>query len=189
MMNILNEGLNYLDMEGQVSDKITVDEYAAKVGSDNDIVTITFAVHSKLAGKDLVTWFERGYDWVLDASLSDGEIEPNKWLVFVELDRRSTVPKRIITLLSDLGTLTGYRLKDWTVEVEGDDYDADEEILHQAIICNPNEYKIDHGDDEDAAEDNKDDNLNEVRLRAGIQPKVSYTNDEYIKNLKAMAGM
>ena len=81
--------LDYMDLEGQLKDKITVDEYAAKMGKDSDIVTITFTTNSKLAAQDLVTWFERGYDFVLDASVSDGEIEPGKWLVFVEMDRRS----------------------------------------------------------------------------------------------------
>lgn len=184
-MTILNESLDYMDLEDQLSDKMTVDEYAAKMGSDKDIVTITFIAYSQLAAKDLVTWFERGYQWVLDASVSDGELEPGEWLVFVEMDRRSTVPKRIITLLSDLETLTGLKLKDWTVEVEGEEYDADEEILHQAIICNPNEYKIDH-DEEEQEEDEK---LNEVRVRAGLQPKTYHSDDEYIKQLKSMAGM
>ena len=76
--------LDYMDLEGQLNDKVTVDEYAAKMGPDNDIVTLTFISNSKLAAEDLVTWFERGYDWVLDASVSEGEIEPGKWLVFVE---------------------------------------------------------------------------------------------------------
>ena len=44
-MTILNESLDYMDMDGQISDKITVDEYAAKMGKDKDIVTITFKVN------------------------------------------------------------------------------------------------------------------------------------------------
>ena len=112
-MTMLTEGLDYLDMEDQVRNIVTVDEYAARMGKDKDIVTLAFTVNSKLAGEDLVAWFERGYDFVLDASVSDGELEPGKWLVFVELDRRSKVPNRIITLLEDLETLTDMKLKDW----------------------------------------------------------------------------
>ena len=87
-MTVLNESLDYMDMKDQIGDTITVDEYSAKMGKDKDIVTITFTTHSKLAAEDLVTWFERGYDFVLDASVSEGELEPGKWLVFAELDRR-----------------------------------------------------------------------------------------------------
>jgi hypothetical protein len=182
-MKIINEGLDYLDMKDQISDTVTVDEYAAKMGKDSDIVTLTFITSSKLAAQDLVTWFERGYDFVLDASISDGELEPGKWLVFVEMDRRSKVPNRIITLLSDLTTLTGFDLEDWVVEVEGDKHHADEEILRKAIVLNPNEYKM------EKEPDKLDEELNEMRLRAGLEVKSTYVEDEYIKNLKAIAGM
>lgn len=187
-MSIINESLDYMDMKGQVDDVITVDEYSAKMGSDKDIVTLTFTVKSKLAAEDLVTWFERGYDWVLDASVSDGELEPGKWLVFVEMDRRSKVPNRIITLLEDLETLTDLKLKDWTVTVEGDDCEADEESIREKMILNPNEYKEQEEETEET-EVEVDDELNEMRIRAGLDVKTSYVEDEYIKNIKAMAGM
>jgi hypothetical protein len=172
--------LDYMDLEDQLKDVITVDEYAAKMGKDSDIVTITFTANSKLAAQDLVTWFERGYDFVLDASVSDGEIEPGKWLVFVEMDRRSKVPNRICRLLSDLETLTGYELADWTVDIQGDQVDADEDSIRQKMVLNPNEYELDK---------EKDDKLNEFRELAGLDTKVIYQEDEYIKNLKAIAGM
>jgi hypothetical protein len=183
-MTILTEGLDHKDMEGQVEPHMTVDEYSAKMGKDKDIVTITFIVNSQLAANDLVTWFERGYDFVLDASVSDGEIEPGKWLVFVEMDRRSKVPNRIITLLEDLETLTELKLKDWTVEIEGDDCKADEEQIRSKMILNPNQYEKQEEETEET-----EDELNEMRLRAGLEPKTFYVEDEYIKNLKAIAGM
>lgn len=180
-MAIITEGLDHMDMEGQMSDIVSVDEYAAKMGSDSAIVTLSFTVYSELAAEDLVTWFERGYDFVLDASVSDGEIEPGKYLVFVEMDRRIKVPERICRLLSDMQTLTGYKLKDWTVDIQGNDYDADPEIIGKQMILNPNEYKMENEEDEE---------LNEVRELAGIEPiTAGHSNDEYIKNLKAMAGM
>lgn len=177
--------LDYMDLEGQLNDKITIDEYAAKMGKDSDIVTITFTTHSKLAAQDLVTWFERGYDFVLDASVSDGEIEPGKWLVFVEMDRRSKVPNRIITLLEDLETLTGIDVNDWTVEIDGEEYEASEEIMKEKMVLNPNEYKI----EKDSEEEETENDLNEMRLRAGLDVKTTYVEDEYIKNLKAIAGL
>lgn len=179
-MSILNEALDYLDMQDQIDNIITIDEYAAKIGSDRDIVTVTFKVHSKLAADDLVTWLERGYEFVLDASVSDGELEPGVWLVFVEMDRRSKVPQRIIEILNDLETLTGLKVKDWEVDIEGDTYDADEEILRQKMILNPNEYERLRQQDEIE--------MNEVRNLAGLEPKRIYeSNDELINNLKAIA--
>lgn len=183
-MNILNEALDYLDMEGQIGDVVTVDEYAAKMGSDKDIVTLTFTVNSKLAATDLVTWLERGYEFVLDASVSDGELEPGKWLVFVEMDRRSKVPERIITLLEDLETLTGMKLKDWSVDIEGDEVDADEELIRQKMILNPNQYE----ETRDTEEKEQEATMNEMRSLAGIDTKPIYnTDDEFLKELKAIA--
>ena len=177
----ITEGLDYHDMENQIVPTISVDEYAAKMGKDSDIVTLAFIVKSSAAGEDLVDWFERGYDWVLDASLSDGEIEIGKYLVFVEMNRRSSTPGRIVELLSDLTTLTDIKVNEWTVTVDGEDYEPDEHVLQQVIILNPNKYKLDKEREEE---------LNEMRMLAKIEPKPIYSsNDTELKNFKAMAGL
>ena len=177
---ILTEGLDFHDLEGQVDPEITVDEYSAKMGKDSDIVTLTFTVNSELAGRDLVDWFERGYDYVLDASASDGEIRPGKYLIFVEMNRRSTVPERIVELLSDLETLTAIKLKDWTVIVDEEEYEPDTDTLKQIITISPHEYRV---------EKEKETELNEFREIAGIPTKNLHEEDAYIKTIKTMAGM
>lgn len=178
---LITEGLDFHDMEGQLEPLVTVDEYAAKMGKDSDIVTLSFMIKSEAAGNDLVDWFERGYEWVLDASVSDGEVEVGKYLVFVEMNRRSTVPSRIIELLKDLKTLTNMKLTEWTVQVDGEDYDPDEEILKQVIICNPNKYKQDI---------EKEEELNEMRHSAGLEPKQLYSSkDAELKAYLAKAGL
>lgn len=176
----ITEGLDFNDMEGQIEPIITVDEYAAKMGKDSDIVTVSFTVKSEQAGQDLVDWFERGYDFILDASLSDGEVEVGKYLVFVEMNRRSAVPDRIIEILKDLKTLTSLKLTDWTVQVEGEDYEPDEKILRQVIICNPGEYR--------QIKENEDE-LNEMRSIAGLDSKNIHEESEYTRKIKNMAGL
>lgn len=179
-MRKLNEALDHLDMEDMIGDTITVDEYAAKTGDDKDIVTVTFKVFSKLAGKDLVTWLERGYDWVLDASISDGELEPGIWLVFVEMERRSKVPKNIVTMLEDLESLTGMKLSDWIVEIDGDKYDADIDTIRDKMILNPNQYH--------ELRQQEEIEVNEMRQLAGLETKILHkADDEYIKHLKSIA--
>jgi hypothetical protein len=178
-MTILNEGLDYLDLEGFIDSKVTIDEYAAKMGKDKDVVTLTFAVNSKLAADDLVTWFERGYDFVVDASVSDGEIQPGKYLVFVEMERRSRVPERVCKMLSELDTLTGLKLHDWTVGIKNEDYEASEDIIREKISLNPNEYKMDIEAEQE---------LNEYREIANLPSKPTQVQDTYIKNIKALAG-
>lgn len=179
-MKKIFEGLDYHDMEGQIEPTLTVDEYAAKMGKDSDIVTLAFIVKSKEAGNDLVEWFEKGYDYILDASLSTGEIESGKWLLFVEINRRSTVPERIVELINDLKTLTNLKLSDWTIRIDDEDYEPEEHILKQVIICNPNEYKI---------EQEKEKELNEMRSIAGISSKSVYAKDSEIKDFISKAGL
>ena len=182
-MTIITESLNYLDMENQIIPIVSVDEYAAKMGTDKDIVTITFMVKSKLVAEDLVTWFERGYDYILDASISEGELEPNKWLVFVEMERRSWVARRLIGLIRDLETLTGIPVKDYTLNIDAEEYPLELDIMKQKIILNPAKYEVEK-------EDEVEEELNEMRLKAGLDHKESdKPKDEYIKNIQAIAGL
>jgi hypothetical protein len=181
MKRILKEGLDYHDLEGMMDSTVSVDEYSAKMGKDSDIVTLAFVVYSEMAGRDLAEWFERGYDWVLDASISEGELSPGKWVVFVEMNRRSTVPAHIVELISDLKTLTGIEPTEWVVMVNEEEFEADSNILKQVITISPHEYRI---------EEESEGDLNEMREIAGIGAKPIYDDaDVEIKNFKAMAGL
>jgi hypothetical protein len=178
---IIVEGLDYLDMVDQIEPNVSVDEYAAKMGRDSEIVTLAFIVTSEAAGNDLVDWFERGYDWILDASLSDGQLAPGQYLVFVEMKRRSKVPERIIELLEDLKTLTDMDLDEWTVEVNEEEYAPDVEQLKQVITISPHEYRVEEEGEEE---------LNEMRQKAGLEPvRVLPEQDAELKAFKSMAGL
>ena len=184
---ILNEGLDYHDLDGQMVPTVTVDEYEAHMGTNSEIVTLAFTVKSQAAGNDLADWFERGYDWVLDAQVSEGEIRPGKYLVFVEMNRRSSVPKRIIELLDDLETLTDMPVKDWTVMVDEEEYAPEEEILKQVMTISPHDYR----ETEEVDEEETEEEINEMRERAGLEVKAIHTGkqDADIKAFKAMAGL
>lgn len=178
---IINEGLDYMDMVDQIEPTVSVDEYSAKMGKDSDIVTLAFTVNSEAAGNDLVDWFERGYDWVLDASLSEGELSPGKYLVFLEMKRRTKVPERIIELIDDLETLTGLKVTEWTVNIDEEDYDADEDVLKQLIPISPHEYREENEDEE---------GLNEMRHRAGLDTvNLHGEPDSELKAFISMAGL
>jgi len=180
---ILNEGLDHHDLEGQMIPTVAVDEYAAHMGNDSEIVTLSFTIKSEAAGNDLVDWFERGYDFVLDAQVSEGEVKPGQYLVFVEMNRRSSVPKRIIELLDDLETLTAIPVKDWTIIVNEEEYSPEEDVLKQVITISPHDYR-----EEVEVEEEE---INEMRERAGLEVKVIHADkqDADIKAFKAMAGL
>ena len=62
----LLEGLQYRDLEGMMKPTIHVDEFSGKMGDDEDIIVISFFVRDPQAAKDLMAWFEKGYDFVLN---------------------------------------------------------------------------------------------------------------------------
>ena len=180
---ILNEGLDFHDLEGQMIPTVTVDEYAAHMGTDSEIVTLAFTIKSEAAGNDLVDWFEKGYDFVLDAQVSEGEVKPGQFLVFVEMNRRSSVPKRIIELLDDLETLTAIPVKDWTIIVDEEEYSPEEDILKQVLTISPHDYR--------ETEEVEEEEINEMRERAGLEVKAIHADkqDAEIKAFKSMAGL
>lgn len=177
----LFEGLDYHDFEGQIVPEVTVDEYSAKMGEDSEIVTLAFTVSGELAGNDLADWFERGYDFVLDAQVSEGEVSPGKYLVFVEMDRRTKVPERIVELLSDLKTLTALKLNEWTVVVDDKEYKPDVSLLKSAIVLSPHEYRM---------KVEKEQEINEMREIAGLETKDIFdSQDKEIRDFKTIAGL
>ena len=179
MSRIINEALDYHDLVNMVVPIITVDKYEAKLGEDDEIVTITFTVKGKQVGDDLVDWLERGYDYILDAQTSEGEVSPGKWLVFVEMDRGTKVPERIVEMIEDMVTLTDLPLKDWTVIVDEEEYEVDVGILKSKLILSPHQYR-----------QIKETDLNEMRELSGLQPKNIFTEkDNLLKDFIAKAGL
>lgn len=175
---LLSEGLQYKDLDGILKPTIHVDEFAAKMGDDDDIVVISFFVRDAQAAKDLMAWFEKGYDFVLDADRSPGEIKPNRYLVYVELRRRSTAPQYIQQLLADLETLTEFDPEDWTIHYEGRTAPWSEETFARMVPLTPDAYRAAHDED-----------LNEMRVAAGIPAKRIYDLRDDVVQLQSMAGI
>jgi hypothetical protein len=175
----LFENLDHHDLVGQIIPIVSIDEYAAQAGSDDEIVTIAFTVKGEQASQDLCDWFERGYDWILDAAVSEGEYTPGRNLVFVEIPRRTSTPARIIELIDDLETLSDIPLTEWTVKFDGEEYDADPEQLKSLITLSPHDYRIEN-----------EEGLNEMRAIAGLPTKNAHgKQDELLRNFIAKAGL
>jgi hypothetical protein len=172
------EGLEYKDMEGLMKPTIHVDEFAAKMGDDDDIIVVSFFVRDLQAAKDLMAWFEKGYDFVLDADRSPGEIKPGRYLVYVEIRRRSTAPLNINRLLEDLASLTEFEPSDWRLHYEGQEADWSEETFARMVPLTPDAYRrANEGD------------LNEMRVAAGIAPRRVHEIRDDVRALQSMAGL
>lgn len=175
---LLFEKLNFKDMEGLIKPTIHVDEFASKMGDDDDIIVVSFFVRDEQAAKDLMNWFEKGYDFVLDADRSPGEIKPNRYLVYVEIRRRSTAGGNVEHLLQDLNTLTEYDVPDWTMHYDDQTVPFSRDAFDRMVPLSPRAYR-----------DKKEKELNEWRTRAGLPVEGSYDKDKDIINLQSAAGL
>lgn len=174
----LLEGLEYKDLEGMMKPTIHIDEFASKMGEDDDIIVLSFFVRDKKAASDLVNWFEKGYDFVLDSDQSPGEIKPNRYLVYVEIRRRNAAPKHVAELIDDLGTLTEFDPDDWTLVYQEKQYPFSSDTFRKLVPLSPTEYR-----------EQKEQGLNEWRVAAGLPTKTVYETDHNIRALQSAAGV
>ena len=174
----LTEGLGYKDLEGILKPSIHVDEFSSKMGDDDDIIVLSFYVKNKAAAKDLTNWFEKGYDFVLDADQSPGEIKPNRFLVYVEMRRRNSAPNAVQTLLDDLSTLCEFDADEWEMVYKKRSYPWSEETFTKLVPTTPKDYRKE-----------TDSDLNEWRVAAGIKTKPLHDNDREMQKIKSAAGI
>lgn len=179
MSSPLFESLGYKDLEGLMKPTIHVDEFSSKMGDDDDIIVISFFVRDPQAARDLMQWFEKGYDFVIDADRSPGEIRPNRYLVYVELRRRSTAGGHVETLLNDLNTLTEYDVSDWTMHYRGKEIPFSRDAFDATVPLSPRAYR-----------ERYDRELNEMRTAAGMPVKTTYDRrDRALQAIQSAAGI
>jgi hypothetical protein len=178
--NQLFESLGFKDLDGLLKPTIHVDEFSSKMGDDDDIIVISFFVRDQQAAKDLMMWFEKGYDFVLDADRSPGEIRPGRYLVYVEIRRRSTAGGNVEQLLDDLNTLTEFEDSSaWTMHYRGKEIPFSRDTFDSTVPLTPRAYRERYEKD-----------LNEMRTAAGL-PVVSNYNkrDRALQTIQSAAGI
>lgn len=171
-------GLEYKCLSGMIKPTIHIDEFKSKMGEDDDVCVASFYITDESAAKDLVSWFEKGYDFILDADRSPGEIKPNKYLVYVEMRRRSNLADNLSQIIEDLQTLTDIEPAEWTFKHKKESMEFTAENFNRVIATSPKAYRL----DQELA-------LNEYRERAGLKTVPIYENDSAIKELKNKAGL
>jgi hypothetical protein len=178
--NLLSESLGFKDLEGLMKPTIHVDEFSSKMGDDDDIVVLSFFVRDQQAAKDLMNWFEKGYDFVLDADRSPGEIKSNRYLVYVEIRRRSNAGGNVEELLNDLNTLTEFEdSADWTMHYRDQTIPFSRDAFDATVPLSPRAYREKFEKD-----------LNEMRVAAGIDVVVSYDKkDRALQAIQSAAGI
>jgi hypothetical protein len=141
-MQQLNEGLHAGDLRMLVDNILEIDSYASKMGEDKEIVVLAFTVKSKEPADDLVNFVENGYDFVLDADTSPGELSDGKYKVFVEIERNRHITKQILELLNGLGYLTEIDDFKFRYHKSFHSLDADVDNLDKMVPQTKEDYEV-----------------------------------------------
>jgi hypothetical protein len=180
LKRLVSESLDFKEMEGLMKPTVHVDEFSSKMGDDDDIIVVSFFLRDAQAAKDLMNWFEKGYDFVLDSDRSPGEIKPNRYLVYVEIRRRSTAGAHVEQLLNDLNTLTEFEdSSDWTMHYKGESVPFTRDTFDQLVPLSPRAYRERYEKD-----------LNEMRTAAGMPVVANYdAKDPALQSIQSAAGI
>jgi len=142
----LDEGLSHMDLEDRVAPVVHFDEYVPKMGESDNVIVASFKVNGKTAAQDLENFMEKGYDWILDAETSPGEISEGNYVVFVEAERRTSFPSVFISMVEDMSNITGLQPSDYTMvyyknSVNEDSVELSEQNIARSIPLSPKKYR------------------------------------------------
>ena len=177
----LFEGLESGDLKRLIHPELHIDEFRSKLGDDEDVVVVSFKVDTKEPANDLVAFIEKGYDWVIDADISSGEIDDGSYIVFVEIDRDSQAAENIMSLMEDLMNVTDQDISDWRVRY----YKAHKETtlsleaLEKLIPSTPEEYRRLYGQEE----------IDKIKTAAGVDVDTKAPKNDFTEHLRNLAGV
>lgn len=142
MTHQLNEdSLRAGDLKLLVNHIFEVDSFQSKMGDDKDVVVLSFTVEDKEPANDLVSFIEKGYQFVLDADVTPGELSNGKYKVFVELERNRHIAENIAEILYGVGKLADIENFKFRYYKSFDSKDAVLETLSEIIPNNPQDYE------------------------------------------------
>lgn len=181
MPKLLRENVEQGDLKRLVHNSLHIDEYKSKMGSDEDIVVLSFKVEGKNPSNDMVNFFEKGYDWVLDADVSAGEQDDGDYLVFVEVARDENTPKNILKLLEDLMNLTEQKEDEWnfTYYKSSNKHPVTLENLEAVVPLTKEDYL--------RQTDNRE--IDQLKTAAGVDVDTKAPVNDFTESIRIAAGL
>ena len=177
----LFEGLEAGDLARLIHPELHIDEFRSKLGDDQDVIVLSFKVDSKEPANDLVSFIEKGYDFILDADVSSGEMDDGSYIVFVELDRNESAPENIMKLMDELMNITDQKTEDYRVRYykSHSERELNLESLQELIPCTPEAYEKLYGDDD----------IDALKTAAGLNVDTRAPKNDYTESLRNLAGI
>jgi hypothetical protein len=180
---MLFEGLEKGDLKRLVHAEMHIDEFKSKLGRDEDICVVSFKVTGKEPAIDLVNFIEKGYQWVIDADVSSGEMDDGDYIVFVECERDKDIPENIVKMMDDVMNVTGQKPSQWRVRYYHDttDHPLTVASLNDLIPQTPEEYAKRFGE--------KDRDLDKLKAAAGVKVSTKAPKNDTTESLRIAAGI
>jgi hypothetical protein len=176
----LREGLEQGDLKRLVHTEMHIDEFKSKLGRDEDVVVVSLKVTGKEPGTDIVNFVEKGYEWVIDADVSSGEMDDGDYIVFIECDRDPEVASNVMSMMADLMNLTEQDITEWRVRYRsGRDHELTEKNLQDMIPKTPQEYREQFGHEQ----------IDKLKAAAGVKVTTKAPKNDVTESLRIAAGI
>lgn len=193
-MTRLFEGLERGDLKRLVHSELHIDEFKSKLGDDQDMVVVSFKVAGKEPAQDLVNFIEKGYNWVVDADVSSGEMDDGDYIVFVEADRDNKIAERLMEMLSDIMNVTDQDVSEWRVRyyTSQEDHELSLDSLRALVPSSPEAYRQKFPEkDEDSEDEDKEHSkdLDKLKSAAGVKVDTKAPKNEFTESLRIAAGI
>jgi hypothetical protein len=178
---MLFEGLEQNDLKRLIHDELHVDEFKSKLGRDKDVCVLSFKVRAKEPATDLVNFIEKGYNWVIDADVSSGEMDDGDYIVFVECERNRNIPENIIVMMKDILNLTGQKIEQWRLRYYKDktEHKLTSATLDELVPQTPEEYEKRYGSRE----------IDKLKTAAGVKVTTKAPKNDQTESLRIAAGI
>ena len=121
---------------------IAVDSHQAKLGNDSEVSVLKFESYNKDVAKDIVSFIESGYKFVLDADYSPSKNKNGSYDIFVEVERNEDLPNNIVKLSRDIEQVTGILPWKFTFYKNESVHKLNAENLSNQIPTNASEYEF-----------------------------------------------
>ena len=98
----LEEGLRPGDLQHLILNKVSIDQFEPKTGSDKEVLVMGLYSKDEEPAQDLARFIERGYIGVKDTEVSPGPDEDGNYMIFVEIQKDKETMKRVVEILHDI---------------------------------------------------------------------------------------
>jgi hypothetical protein len=185
-MRNVNEVIERHSLTRLIKPELQVDKFKSKMGDDADVIVISVNIAGKEPALDVVDFLEKGYEWILDADTSAGELDDGTYLVFAELGRDKDAPDNIIKIVTALQNLADIPVTDWqfTYHRNVSRHDVSRDNLIREIPLSREAYNDKHNKQESG-----DDSMDKLRVAAGVKVNTKAVVNEYTDSLRIAAGL